>query len=213
MDICGSGVRVGIFDTGLAPTESHPHFQRARIRERTDWTRAEDDRDYLLRADTILDRDGTMPRLSPEGYHDEAIDGHGHGTFVAGVIAATSDAPRSNRLLESLFTGHRGRRTGFDAWKSCPSPGLAPQADLYIFRVFTDSQVSYTSWFLDAFNYAISRRLHVINLSVGGPDFLDQPFVDKVCPKVILFTTLVSRIPLTLVHAEFIQTVTRRFTE
>lgn len=154
-----------------------------------------------------------MPRLSPEGYHDEAIDGHGHGTFVAGVIAATSDAPRSNRLLESLFTGHRGRRTGFDAWKSCPSPGLAPQADLYIFRVFTDSQVSYTSWFLDAFNYAISRRLHVINLSVGGPDFLDQPFVDKVCPKVILFTTLVSRIPLTLVHAEFIQTVTRRFTE
>ncbi|KAF5405447.1 Membrane-bound transcription factor site-1 protease [Paragonimus heterotremus] len=62
----------------------------------------------------------------------------------------------------------------------CPVPGIAPQADLYVFRVFTDNQVSYTSWFLDAFNYAISRRLHVINLSVGGPDFLDLPFVDKV---------------------------------
>jgi subtilisin family serine protease len=46
--------------------------------------------------------------------------------------------------------------------------------------VFTDDQVSYTSWFMDAFNYAIQSRLHIINLSIGGPDFLDAPFVDKV---------------------------------
>ena len=42
------------------------------------------------------------------------------------------------------------------------------------------AQVSYTSWFLDAFNYAILKRIDVLNLSIGGPDFLDQPFVDKV---------------------------------
>ncbi len=42
------------------------------------------------------------------------------------------------------------------------------------------SQVSFTSWFLDAFNYAILSGVNVINLSIGGPDFLDQPFVDKV---------------------------------
>jgi subtilisin family serine protease len=47
-------------------------------------------------------------------------------------------------------------------------------------QVFTDDQVSYTSWFLDAFNYAIACKLHVINLSIGGPDFLDAPFVEKV---------------------------------
>ena len=41
-------------------------------------------------------------------------------------------------------------------------------------------QVSYTSWFLDAFNYAIMKKIHVLNLSIGGPDFMDQPFVDKV---------------------------------
>ena len=40
--------------------------------------------------------------------------------------------------------------------------------------------MSYTSWFLDAFNYAILKRIDVLNLSIGGPDFLDQPFVDKV---------------------------------
>ena len=40
--------------------------------------------------------------------------------------------------------------------------------------------VSYTSWFLDAFNYAIHSRVHILNLSIGGPDFLDRPFVEKV---------------------------------
>ena len=78
-------------------------------------------------------------------------DGLGHGTFVAGVI-----------------TSH----------KDCL--GFAPDADLYIFRVFTNNQVSYTSWFLDAFNYAILKKIYVLNLSIGGPDFMDHPFVDKV---------------------------------
>jgi len=78
-------------------------------------------------------------------------DGLGHGTFVAGVIASN---------------------------KECL--GFAPDADLFIFRVFTNNQVSYTSWFLDAFNYAIFSKVHVLNLSIGGPDFMDRPFVDKV---------------------------------
>ena len=84
--------------------------------------------------------------------HDEV----GHGTFVAGVVA-------SNNHSE-----HR----------HCP--GVAPDAELYIFRVFTKKQVSSTSGFLDAFNYAIHKQLDVINLSIGGPDYRDQPFVDKV---------------------------------
>ena len=41
--------------------------------------------------------------------------------------------------------------------------------------------VSYTSWFLDAFNYALYIGVHILNLSVGGPDFNDRPFIDKVC--------------------------------
>jgi hypothetical protein len=43
-------------------------------------------------------------------------------------------------------------------------------------------QVSYTSWFLDAFNYAIGTEMNVVNLSIGGPDYLDLPFVEKVPP-------------------------------
>lgn len=75
----------------------------------------------------------------------------GHGTFVAGVIASSRECL-----------------------------GFAPDADIYAFRVFTSEKVSYTSWFLDAFNYAISKKINVLNLSIGGPDFMDLPFVEKV---------------------------------
>ena len=83
---------------------------------------------------------------------DELDDQVGHGSFVAGVVA-------------SHFEGCKG---------------FAPDADLHIFKVFTSDQMSYTSWFLDAFNYAIHRKVHIVNLSIGGPDFHDEPFVDKV---------------------------------
>ncbi|GKA88946.1 subtilisin-like protease SBT6.1 isoform X1, partial [Tanacetum coccineum] len=57
--------------------------------------------------------------------------------------------------------------------------GFAPDTEIYAFRVFTDAHVSYTLWFLDAFNYAIASNMDVLNLSIGGPDYLDLPFVEK----------------------------------
>jgi len=79
-------------------------------------------------------------------------DGLGHGSFVAGVIA--SHHPEC--------------------------PGLAPNVSVHTFKVFTDDQVSFTSWFLDAFNYAIATKIDIVNLSIGGPDYMDVPFVEKV---------------------------------
>mmetsp|Transcript_42834 Transcript_42834/g.71281 ORF Transcript_42834/g.71281 Transcript_42834/m.71281 type:complete len:1139 (+) Transcript_42834:55-3471(+) len=83
---------------------------------------------------------------------DTLDDGLGHGTFVAGVIASQND--------------------------ECS--GFAPDVDIHVFRVFTNAQVSYTSWFLDAFNYAMHTHVNILNLSIGGPDFMDRPFVEKV---------------------------------
>lgn len=78
--------------------------------------------------------------------------------------------------------------------------GFAPDAELHIFRVFTNNQVSYTSWFLDAFNYAILKKINILNLSIGGPDFLDHPFVDKVreltANKVIMVSAIGNDGPL-----------------
>ncbi|EEY53244.1 membrane-bound transcription factor site-1 protease, putative [Phytophthora infestans T30-4] len=76
----------------------------------------------------------------------------GHGTFVASVISGTD----------------------------ARCPGIAPEAELFVFRMFTGEQLSFTSWYLDAFNYALFKGIHVLNLSTGGPDFQDLPFVDKV---------------------------------
>ena len=59
-------------------------------------------------------------------------------------------------------------------------PGIAPDVELYIFRLFTSNQMSYTSWFLDAFNYALYMGIDVLNLSIGGPDHKDRPFTDKI---------------------------------
>ncbi|VDK51699.1 unnamed protein product [Anisakis simplex] len=81
-----------------------------------------------------------------------ADDGLGHGTFVTGIIASSN--------------------------KNCA--GFAPAASIYVYKVFTKKQVSFTSWFLDAFNHAILRDINVLNLSIGGPDFTDLPFMDKV---------------------------------
>lgn len=82
---------------------------------------------------------------------DSTEDGLGHGTFVTGVIASSSECL-----------------------------GFAPDANLHIYRVFTNNRVSYTSWFLDAFNHALRTGIDVLNLSIGGPDFMDRPFVEKV---------------------------------
>lgn len=147
-------------------------------------------------------------------------DSLGHGTFVAGVIASS---------------------------KECL--GFAPDADVYIFRVFTNKQVfflsffllfertfflndkffffqiiqvSYTSWFLDAFNYAIfkkflffflqqnnkityffKKRIQVLNLSIGGPDFMDRPFVEKVWEMSANNIIMISAIGIILIFEKF----------
>jgi membrane-bound transcription factor site-1 protease len=83
---------------------------------------------------------------------DTLEDRLGHGTFVAGVVAS----------------------------KHPDCHGFAEEAEIHTFRVFTQRQMSFTSWFLDAFNYAIQTRMNILNLSIGGPDYHDQPFIDKV---------------------------------
>ncbi|KAM7356943.1 membrane-bound transcription factor site-1 protease isoform 2-T2 [Cochliomyia hominivorax] len=70
----------------------------------------------------------------------------------------------------------------------------------YIGAALNRQNVSYTSWFLDAFNYAMFRKINVLNLSIGGPDFMDKPFVDKVLElsanKVIMVSAIGNDGPL-----------------
>lgn len=76
----------------------------------------------------------------------------GHGTFISGVVS-------------SLIA-------------DCP--GIAPEAEVYVMKLFTADRVSYTSWFLDAFNFVLENDIDIVNLSNGSSDFLDLPFIEKI---------------------------------
>lgn len=171
----GEKVKMAVFDTGVRA--DHPHFRH--IVERTNWTNEE-----------TLD------------------DGLGHGTFVAGTIAGTHSgcpgfAPEAEIFTFRVFTNAQARRRrGWVDWRCALRLLRGLSWNLFgrsaLHRVLVASrhprkshsplipfrgkrlQVSYTSWFLDAFNYAIARGMHVLNLSIGGPDYLDHPFVEKV---------------------------------
>jgi len=92
-------------------------------------------------------------KLRTDWTSDNVLDDTvGHGSFCAGIIAGTDS--------------------------ECS--GIAQDSELYVFRVFTSTQATFTSWFLDAFNYVLYLDIDVLNLSIGGPDHADKPFVDKI---------------------------------
>jgi membrane-bound transcription factor site-1 protease len=129
----GAGVRVASLDTGIAT--HHAHFRAAR------------DAPAATRAGLAV---AECKSLCSQ---QTCEDGFGHGSFVAGVIGASSAG-------------------------QCA--GIAPGVEFHAYKVFTDQQVSYTSWFIDAFNAAMDAEVDVVNLSIGGPDYFDRPFIDKV---------------------------------
>ena len=84
-------------------------------------------------------------------YEGDTIDRVGHGTQISSVVASVDE--------------------------DCP--GIAPDAELYVLKVFTSKRESYTSWFLDALNFVLDNDIDIINLSNGSSDFMDAPFSDK----------------------------------
>ena len=62
--------------------------------------------------------------------------------------------------------------------KDCP--GLAPDAEVYVFKIFDKNSEQNTEWFLNAFDYAVELGIDIINLSNGGANFMDEPFINKI---------------------------------
>ncbi len=130
-----------------------------------------------------------IDRLGPQKIWDEGFSGQGirMGIFDTGIREDHPDVDhieeRSNWTHEKTLAdglGHGSFVAGVIAGHHPDCPGLAPGVAIHTFKVFTNDQVSFTSWFLDAFNYAIATKIDIVNLSIGGPDYLDVPFVEKV---------------------------------
>lgn len=163
-----SVIKIAIFDTGLSG--SHTHFTYADKNGFYGSTGQKRQVIVVKRIDWTTDN--TL---------DDEI---GHGTFVAGVLGGQSNVcPGVLFSINETSYGHRGQ-----------DDKTIEYVELYIFRVFSTDQVSYTSWFLDAFNYAIFLNIDVLNLSIGGPDYFDQPFQDKILEMSALGIIVVSAI-------------------
>ncbi len=75
----------------------------------------------------------------------DSNDVFGHGTHVAGIIAA--------------------KRNGFGI------VGMAPEVELYSLRVFTNMGTATLSNVIDAVQWAIDHKLHILNMSFGTTQY------------------------------------------
>jgi len=57
---------------------------------------------------------------------------------------------------------------------------MAPDAEIYILKLFTDNEITYSSWFIDAFNFVLDHDIDIVNLSLATKDTRDTPFIEKI---------------------------------
>lgn len=112
----GKGVVIAVIDTGC--DTKHP---------------ALDGR--IIGGKNFTDDDNSDPNI----YEDY----QGHGTHVAGTIAANND------------------KVGIT--------GVAPGAKLLILKALNKNGSGSTKWIIDAINYAVSKNVDIISMSLGGP--------------------------------------------
>jgi subtilisin family serine protease len=131
----GEGITWAVLDTGISG--HHPHFStHENIVRQWDCTRR----------GAPVEHDG-----------DAALDQHGHGTHVAGVIAGQCSVPLKKGETDVLFSG------------------MAPQAQVYGFKVLDDQGHGHDSYIIKALDLigdlneqAGHLIIHGVNLSLGG---------------------------------------------
>lgn len=132
----GKGITVAVLDTGC--DSSHPDLQK-----------------QIIGGRNFTDDDG--------GHPDIFKDYNGHGTHVAGTIAAQEN---DNGVI-----------------------GVAPEASLLIIKVLNKNGSGQYDWIIDGINYAIEQKVDIISMSLGGP--ADIPELYQAVKKAIANNILV----------------------
>jgi len=113
----GKGMKIAILDTGCDTT--HPDLQ-----------------ERIIGGYNFTDDDNSNP--------DIYTDYNGHGTHVAGTIAAVENA---NGVV-----------------------GAAPESSLLIVKVLNGQGSGQYDWIANGIHYAIEQNVDIISMSLGGPD-------------------------------------------
>lgn len=132
----GKGVKVAILDTGC--DTSHPDLQ-----------------ERIIGGRNFTDDDESNP--------DIFLDYNGHGTHVAGTIAAQQND-------QGVV-------------------GVAPEASLLIVKVLNKKGSGQYEWIINGINYAIEQKADIISMSLGGPN--DMPEFHDVIKKAVSNNILV----------------------
>jgi len=126
----GKGIEWAVLDTGIVP---HPHFDKFK--------------NVVAKFDCTV-----RGALKPA----PAVDDHGHGTHVAGIIAGTFEALAKDNS-KTVFSG------------------LAPEANLHIYKVLDRNGEGEDAWIIKALDHIADVndssggiRIQGVNLSLGG---------------------------------------------
>jgi major intracellular serine protease len=131
----GKGITVAILDTGCDVT--HPDLS-----------------ERIIGGRNFTDDDNGNP--------DVYTDYNGHGTHVAGTIAAVQNG------------------TGV--------VGVAPEASLLILKVLDKNGSGQYDWIINGINYAVEQKADIISMSLGGPEDVSElhQVIQKAIAKQIL---------------------------
>lgn len=131
----GKGMTVAVLDTGC---DHHPELT-----------------DRIIGGRNFTDDDRGNPAIF--------LDYNGHGTHVAGIIAAGEN------------------KQGV--------VGVAPEANLLIVKVLNKDGAGQYDWIIKGLQYAIEQKVDIISMSLGGP--LDVPELHEAIKKAIAQNILV----------------------
>lgn len=143
------GQRIGwaVLDTGIAA--GHPHFFEPGVR------------DSVVEQWDCTQRGRPRRLVRADGERFARLDGNGHGTHVAGIIAGRSMASLPDRNGKPL--------------PPVEFAGVAPETQLYGFKVLDDEGNGRDSWIIKGIQQVaeINERagglvIHGVNLSLGG---------------------------------------------
>jgi subtilisin family serine protease len=134
----GNKIGWAVLDTGIRA--DHPHFKKHKnVIAQWDCTKR-----------------GAARRLDPPDPDFSTLDGNGHGTHVAGIIAGESEVLDDEKQKASFW-------------------GMAPRCSLYGFKVLDDRGSGRDSWIIKALDTIAEINastgqlvIHGVNLSLGG---------------------------------------------